>query len=294
MPTSPPDWWAKPKIWLRPRPVPLPTGLVVKNGSNARSSTSAVMPQPVSVTLMRTYSPRPDVADLVGLQGDVGGADAHHAGAVHRVAGVDREVDDGVLELVRIDVGRPGVGGEVDLDLDPLAQRPVEQVGHAGDQLAAVDPLGQQRLGAGERQQPPGQRRGAGRALHGVGEVGHDLALGPVQAAAGEVDAADHHRQHVVEVVGDAAGQLADRFHLLDLAELRLGELPLDRFGAQRLVGVLQLLRALGDRLLERLGARRPRTSACRRAAAFWRSAWIATRPRKIAPSPTIIPSQLR
>ena len=57
MPTSPPDWWAKPKIWLRPRPVPLPTGLVVKKGSNARSITSVVMPQPVSVTLMRTYSP---------------------------------------------------------------------------------------------------------------------------------------------------------------------------------------------------------------------------------------------
>ena len=57
MPTSPPDWWAKPKIWLRPRPVPLPTGLVVKNGSKARSRTSSVMPQPVSVTEIRRYSP---------------------------------------------------------------------------------------------------------------------------------------------------------------------------------------------------------------------------------------------
>ena len=54
IPTSPPDWCAKPKIWLRPRPVPLPTGLVVKKGSNARSSTSGGMPQPVSVTLIRT------------------------------------------------------------------------------------------------------------------------------------------------------------------------------------------------------------------------------------------------
>ena len=54
IPTSPPDWCANPKIWLRPRPVPLPTGLVVKKGSNARSITSAVIPQPVSVTLIRT------------------------------------------------------------------------------------------------------------------------------------------------------------------------------------------------------------------------------------------------
>ena len=115
--------------------------------------------------------------------------------------------------------------------------------------------FGQQRLGAGERQQPPGQRRGAGRALHRVGEVGHHLALGAVEPAAGEIDAADHHRQHVVEVVRDAAGQLADRLHLLHLPQLRFGQLALDRFGAQRLVGRLQFLRALGDRLFEDFGA---------------------------------------
>ena len=48
MATSPPDWRAKPKIWLRPRPVPLPTGLVVKKGSNTRSRCSGAMPLPVS------------------------------------------------------------------------------------------------------------------------------------------------------------------------------------------------------------------------------------------------------
>jgi hypothetical protein len=34
-----------------------------------------------------------------------------------------------------------------------------------------------------------------------------DVALGPTQLAPGKVDAADHHREHVVEVVRDAAGQ---------------------------------------------------------------------------------------
>ena len=38
---------------------------------------------------------------------------------------------------------------------------------------------------------------------------------------------------------------------------MRFGELPLDRFGAQRFVGRLQFLRALGDRLLEGLRASR-------------------------------------
>ena len=37
------------------------------------------------------------------------------------------------------------------------------------------------------------------------------------------VEAADDHRQHVVEVVGDAAGQLADRLHLLRLAQFPFG-----------------------------------------------------------------------
>ena len=35
---------------LRPRPVPLPTSLVVKKGSKARFTTSAGMPEPVSLT----------------------------------------------------------------------------------------------------------------------------------------------------------------------------------------------------------------------------------------------------
>ncbi len=117
---------------------------------------------------------------------------------------------------------------------------------------ALSTPLGQQRLRAREGQQAAGQRRGAGRAFHGVGKVGHHLAPRTVQPAPGEVDPADHHREHIVEVMGDAAGQLADRFHLLHLAKLGLGRLALDRFGLQRLVGFPQLLGALADRLFQR------------------------------------------
>ena len=103
------------------------------------------------------------------------------------------------------------------------------------DQLRAVDALGQQRLGAGERQQAAGQSGGAGRAFHRIVEVVEDFAARAVEPAPGEVDAADHDRQHIVEVVRDAAGELADRLHLLDLAELGLGRLALFGFGLQRL-----------------------------------------------------------
>ena len=64
------------KIWLRPSPVPLPTGLVVKNGSNTRSSTSGVMPQPVSATAMRDIVARRACADLAGRQRRRAGRDA--------------------------------------------------------------------------------------------------------------------------------------------------------------------------------------------------------------------------
>ena len=39
---------------LNPSPVPRPTSLVVKNGSNTRSTTSGAMPVPESVTLTST------------------------------------------------------------------------------------------------------------------------------------------------------------------------------------------------------------------------------------------------
>ncbi len=48
--TCPPDCRAKPYTIDSPRPVPLPIGLVVKNGSKARATTSGVMPVPVSMT----------------------------------------------------------------------------------------------------------------------------------------------------------------------------------------------------------------------------------------------------
>jgi len=39
---------------LKPRPVPLPISLVVKNGSNAFALTSGVMPMPSSLTASMT------------------------------------------------------------------------------------------------------------------------------------------------------------------------------------------------------------------------------------------------
>ena len=54
-----------------------------------------------------------------------------------------------------------------------------------------------------------------------VDHPGDGLEFGAIGDRFGQdFDGAGDHRQDVVEVVGDAAGQLADRFHLLGLAEL--------------------------------------------------------------------------
>ena len=57
---------------------------------------------------------------------------------------------DCVLELVRVHPHEPAVVGQVGLDMDALAQRALEQVGHALDQPAGGDALRQQRLVARE------------------------------------------------------------------------------------------------------------------------------------------------
>src|ERR1039458_5691836 len=46
-----------PKAVASPRPVPLPTSLVVKNGSKIRGRISGGMPQPVSLTLTHANEP---------------------------------------------------------------------------------------------------------------------------------------------------------------------------------------------------------------------------------------------
>jgi len=56
MRTVPPDCRTTPNTIDRPNPVPLPTSLVVKNGSKARSKTSGLIPVPVSRTDTSTQS----------------------------------------------------------------------------------------------------------------------------------------------------------------------------------------------------------------------------------------------
>ncbi len=93
--------------------------------------------------------------DVVGLQREL-------AAGRHGIAGIQRKIEDGGGELVRIDQCRPGVRSKQRTDLDLLAQRRVQQLRGFQDQPVDVDVARLQRLLAREGEQILGQ---AGAAL---------------------------------------------------------------------------------------------------------------------------------
>ena len=102
-------------------PLPWPTSLVVKNGSNMRSCTSAAMPGPVSETDSSTISPSTFLRQLVHTSGTRPTMAHGHAdlpARSHRVARVDGEIHQYLLELDRIEQHGWRVVVEVGLEGD--------------------------------------------------------------------------------------------------------------------------------------------------------------------------------
>ena len=141
----------------------------------------------------------------------------------HRIAGIDRDIQDRALELLCVGTGLPQTTRGNRLDLDQFAERRMQQVRHAGNHFVGVDCLRRQRLLPREGQKPLGEDCGAlGRVGCGFDEaLNAEIAL--ANAPQDEIVRADDHAQHIVEIVSDAAGQLAERLHLLRLPKLVLG-----------------------------------------------------------------------
>ena len=206
----------------------MPVGLVVKNGSNARSRTSRLMPAPVvghrqQDVLARGKSVLAVGRDIGFVEIGVRRLDGQAAAIGHRVAGVDGEVEDRVFELIGIDRDLPQAACEHGLDGDGLADRPAQQFRHALHQPVDVDRLDLLRMLAGEREQALHQRGGALGGLARRIEQALDARIVVADAARGHVDVAEDDGEHVVEVVRDAARQPADRLHLLRLTQRLLG-----------------------------------------------------------------------
>jgi hypothetical protein len=81
--------------------------LAHQNGSKARAFTSSVMPLPVSLTAIITKSPESPGGKRLALAATLAGFDKQRAADRHRVARVDRQIEDGNLDLSRIRGRRP-------------------------------------------------------------------------------------------------------------------------------------------------------------------------------------------
>ncbi len=118
--------------------------------------------------------------------------------------------------------------------------------------LFASSGSGDKRLLPGEGEQPPGEGGPALDALASAGKQRPDVSIPARQPSRNQFQAAAHHRQHVVEVVRDAAGELANRLQPLQVAQLGFGLLAPFHLGDQAHVGCTQLACTLRHPRLKR------------------------------------------
>jgi len=143
-----------------------------------------------------------------------------HAGVAEGVARVEREIDDHALELRRIGDDGCDAVCELDLDLDALGHRALQQLLRALDDVGEADHPRSEDLPSAEGEQLAGQVGRPIRSFRDLVDIGDLLRVRQREAENAAVPA--DHKQHVVEVMCDAAGQLADRFEALGLPEPRL------------------------------------------------------------------------
>ena len=65
-----------------------------------------------------------------------------------------------------------------------------------------------------------GQRRGSFCAIERAVDEAHIVGFASVNAPLKKIEASDHHGQHIVKVVRNAASELSYGFHLLGLPKL--------------------------------------------------------------------------
>ena len=191
--------------------------------------------------------------------------DHEPAAGGHRVAGVDDEVHQHLLELAAVHLDGADVRLGAHVDRDVLADQPAEHLVQLGDERVDVEERRFHELLPGEAEQLPGE---AARGLAGAADLVErlpDRVIGRAGPPSSHPGPAEDHGQQVVEVVGDAAGQPADRLHLLGLAQLllqlqALGDVFLDgdevRDGARTCpaTGVIALVLGIQGAILAAVG----------------------------------------
>ena len=85
---------------------------------------------------------------IFGIEHTVGGFDNQPATAGHGVAGVDRQIEQGIFQLRLIGFAGPEALSRAHLDLDRFAKRPAQHIGHVRNKRIHIDDGRLQRLAA--------------------------------------------------------------------------------------------------------------------------------------------------
>ena len=156
-------------------------------------------------------------AHVVGLDGNLA-----HTG--NGIPGVDTQVGQDLIHLGRIDFNGPQLSLGLPPQFDIFADEPAQHAQHPFDGIIEIDHPGCHALAAGESEQ---LTRDVSRAVGGGNDLGQIdvqwIVLGHL--VQGQFRVADDHAQHVVVVVGHAAGQTSHGLHLLGLEQLGLKSL---------------------------------------------------------------------
>ena len=178
------------------------------------------------------------------------------------------------MQLRAVDHGQVGLRRHGDAQLDRLAERPPQQLGIAGDLTPDVGRLRIERLASGEGEQLGGELGAVLRRALGL--AGELPVVGVGEHRPEQLEIGDDRGQDVVEVVRDAAGQLADRLHLLRLAQFLLHPLPAGQVADEAGEYPLPVRHRLADRQLDRKILPSLETA--------WTSATVADDPRLARP----------
>jgi hypothetical protein len=160
-------------------------------------------------------------SSVLGIELDVGRLDRELPPRRHGIARVHGEIHDHLLELSHVGPHGAEVGGEGRRKIHVLAEDPWQHLPETGDHDVHVHDARLEHLLTAEREELPGEGRGALRGLPYLLDI-VSLRIVPAEVFEQQVAIARNHSQQVVEVVRDPSGQPADCFHFLRLHELLL------------------------------------------------------------------------
>ncbi len=156
---------------------------------------------------------------------DVPGLDRQVATLRHCIARIHDEVHQDLLELTVVGANRTELRLEFRHKLYAVLDKATKHLLHPRHELVDVEDRGAKNLVAAEREELARERRRARRRTDHLHQVVVGRFAG-TQVIHHQVAIAHDHGEHVVEVMRDAARELAHRLHFLRLPKLRLEQLP--------------------------------------------------------------------